>query len=71
MAGRIDTGTQKVPSGPTPLIPAGNASNIRPPQRRNAPAFATGPQHLPSAPYPFPRIPVKLPWGAGSTGIGV
>jgi hypothetical protein len=70
MAGKIYVGGQVRPSGATPLIPAGNASNIQPPQLMPHGVFATGPQHIPQAPYPFPRIPIKLPWGAGN-GRGI
>jgi hypothetical protein len=69
MAGTIQLGGQTIPSGSTPLIAGGNAPNIEPPQSNQHNPFATGPQHIPQAPYPFPRIPVKLPWGTGSTGL--
>lgn len=71
MAGKIYVGSQKVPGGPTPLIPAGNANNIQPPQANQHNPVSSGPQHIPQAPFPMPRIPIKLPWGPGSTGIGL
>lgn len=70
MSGTIELGGQARPSGLTPLVAPGNASNIEPPQRNQHLPFATGPQHIPQAPYPMPRIPIKLPWGAGN-GRGI
>jgi hypothetical protein len=63
MAGRVTSSSGR------DIIAPGNANNIQPPQKNQHPAFTSGPQHIPQAPYPFPRIPIKLPWGAGSTGI--
>jgi hypothetical protein len=51
------------------VIREGNASNIEPPQQNQHDPFATGPQHIPQAPFPFPTIPVTLPWAPGRTGL--
>jgi hypothetical protein len=50
-------------------VPPGNPSNVDPPQTPWNNPVATGPQHIPQAPYPISRIPIKLPWGAPSRGI--
>lgn len=51
-------------------IHGGNASNIEPPQQNQHDPFAIGPQHIPQAPFPFPTLPVSLPWSPASSGLG-
>jgi|SoimicmetaTmtHPB_FD_contig_21_94666590_length_355_multi_2_in_0_out_0_1 hypothetical protein len=54
------------------IIRPGNPSNIQPPQEmptRGTYPGVTGPQRIPQAPFPQPRIPISLPWDKGSTGI--